>query len=274
MRHSLPRVAVLTPVHRPVPGYLAELHESLDAQTGVHWEWAIQIDGGRSLLRHVPRDVREDCRVTLDVNGRWFGQPVTRNIALTRIRHPLLQTVDADDVLLPGALAAAAHALTTEPDLGLAFGRTWVLRRDGVRAPAKNPYPPGRLEPGVLASDWHRRRGSCPIVVGSVMWRTVCVHAQGGWPASVAGPDVLLLLAVASAHPARCVDADTYLYRSHANQIHRSPLRFAMRPHYRALARRMLAAREELESMAAARAAPIAPVAPAAGEAEEGPLLV
>lgn len=180
-------------MHRPDPTYLAQLHESLDAQSGVTWEWAIQIDGGRSLMRRVPGDIRADGRVTLDNNGRWFGQAVTRNLALARVKHPLLQTVDADDLLLPGALAVAARALTADAELALAFGRTLRLRPDGARVPGKNPYPPGRLEPGRLARDWHRRGGSCPIVVGSVMWRTACVDAQGGWPALVAGMDVLLL---------------------------------------------------------------------------------
>jgi glycosyltransferase involved in cell wall biosynthesis len=242
MAHRLPPISVLTPVHRPEPRYLAQLHESLDAQTGVTWEWVIQIDGGRSLMRRVPRDVRADGRVTLDANGRWLGQAVTRNIALARVRHPYMQTVDADDLLLPGALETAGRALAGDTDLGLVFGRTLRLRRDGGRVPAKNPYPPGRLEPGRLARDWHRRGGSCPIVVGSVMWRTACVDAQGGWPALVAGMDVVLLLRVANAAPASCIDADTYLYRSHEAQVHRSALRFAMRPHYRVLARRMLAA--------------------------------
>jgi glycosyltransferase involved in cell wall biosynthesis len=240
-----PPVSLLTPVHRPRPCRLTELHESLDAQAGVDWEWTIQVDGGMSLLRQIPRDIRDDPRVALEANGRWFGQAVTRNLALARVRHPLLQTVDDDDLLFPGAIAAAACALTAEPALGLAFGRTWRLRLDGRRVPGKNPYPPGSIEPGVLAGDWRRRGGSCPIVVGSVMWRTACIEAQGGWPAAVAGMDVLLLLAVAHLHPARHLDADTYVYRDHRDQIHRDPLRYAMRPHYQALARRMLDARGE-----------------------------
>jgi glycosyltransferase involved in cell wall biosynthesis len=240
------RVSVLTPVRHLVGSYLAELHASLDAEADVEWEWVIQVDGGRSLLRSVPADIRSDPRVSLEANGRWLGQSITRNLALARVRHPALQTVDADDLLLPGALPAAVAVLRADPEVGLAFGRTWEQRSDGGRTLAKNPYPPGRLEPGVLVRDWERRGGSCSIVVGSVMWRTACVFAHGGWPASVAGPDVLLLLAVAGVHPAVCIDRDTYVYRTHPGQVHRGPLRHAMRPVYRTLARRMIAAREEL----------------------------
>jgi len=239
-------VSVLTPVQRPVGRYLSELHASLDAQAGVDWEWLVQLDGGASLLRRVPRAIRDDPRVAVEANGRWLGQAITRNLALVRARHRLLQTVDGDDVLLPGALAAGAAALHAEPDLGLAFGRTLELLPDGRRGPAKNPYPAGRIAPGALGRDWERRGGSCSIVVASAMWRIACVRAEGGWPASVAGLDVLLLLAVAAVHPARCVDADTYLYRTHPEQVHRSELRAAMRPHYRALARQLVAARAEL----------------------------
>jgi hypothetical protein len=237
---------VLTPVHRPVGRYLSELHETLAAQGGVDWQWVLQVDGGASLLRRIPRAVRTDPRVALEANGRWLGEAVTRNMALVRVDAPLLQTVDADDLLLPGALAAAAAALIVEPDLGLAFGRTLELTEDGRRRPAKNPYAPGRLGPAVLVRDWERRGGSCSIVVASAMWRTACVRAHGGWTGTVAGVDVLLLLAVASVHPARCVDCDTYVYRSHPHQIHRSALRAATKPHYRALGRAMIAARQEL----------------------------
>lgn len=238
-------VSVLTPMRRPVGRFLTDVHASLDAQGEVDWEWVIQVDGGPSLLRRLPHTIRSDPRVSVEANGRWFGQSITRNLALIRVRHPLLQTVDADDVLLPGALAAGAAALRAEPELALAFGRTWELLSDGSHAPAKNPYPPGRVEPGVLARDWERRGGSCSIVVASAMWRTACIRAHGGWPASVAGMDVLLLLAVSASHPARCLDVDAYLYRSHPDQQHRSALRYAMRPRYQEMARQMIAARAQ-----------------------------
>lgn len=245
MTHRL-RVSVLTPVHRPVARYLEELHASLDANHDVDWEWVVQVDGGTSLLRRLPRSLRADGRVSLEANGRWFGQAITRNLALLRVRYPLLQTVDADDLLLPGALDTAARALTAEPDLAFAFGRTLVTGPDGDWLAGKNLYAPGRIEPGVLSRDWERRGGSCSIVVGSAMWRTSVVQAHGGWPASVAGTDVILLLAVSAMAAGRCLDADTYVYRSHAGQLHRSALRFEMRPHYRAFARLMLSSRNAM----------------------------
>jgi glycosyltransferase involved in cell wall biosynthesis len=240
------RVSVLTPVHRPVAVYLADLHASLDAQEGVEWEWIVQVDGGESLVRRLPFAIRADGRVSVEANGRWLGQAVTRNLALARVRHALLQTVDADDLLLPGALAAAATALEREPGLAFAFGRTLELTDARTLGPAKNLYDPGPIPQGLLVRDWERRGGSCSIVVASAMWRTACVRAHGGWPATVAGTDVLLLLAVADLHPARCLPDETYVYRSHAAQLHRSGLRRATGRHYRALARGMLAARREL----------------------------
>lgn len=240
-------VSIITPVHRPVPRYLAELHASLDAQEPVEWEWLLQLDGDASLIRHVPEAIRSDRRVKLEANGRWLGQSVTRNLALVRASHSLLQTVDADDLLEPGALAAGAEAMAEHQDVALVFGRTHDLTADGELVEGKNLYPPGRIAPGVLAADWLRRGGSCSIVVPSVMWRTAAVEWEGGWPASVAGMDVLLLLAVSSWHPALCLDRYTYRYRQHPDQIHRSALRHEMRPKYRELARRMIAARAAVD---------------------------
>jgi glycosyltransferase involved in cell wall biosynthesis len=236
-------VSIVTPVHRPVPQYLTELHASLDAQAGVEWEWLIQVDGERPLLAEIPPEIRADGRVRLEANGRWLGQAVTRNLALVRTSHRLLQTVDADDLLEPGALAAGVEAMTDNPDVAVVFGRTRNLEPDGELVEGKNLYAPGRIEAGVLAGDWERRDGSCSIVVPSVMWRTCAVEAEGGWSASAAGEDVLLLLAVTARHPALCLESYTYRYRQHPDQTHRGQLRREMRPRYRALVRRMLAAR-------------------------------
>lgn len=242
---DLPRVSVLTPAHRPVDEYLLELHASLDAQEGVEWEWVLQLDGDGSLLDAIPEAIRSDERVAVQANGRWLGQSVTRNLGLVRTRHPYLQTVDADDVLEPGALETAAAALEAEPDAALAFGRTRDIAPDGTLVEGKNLYPPGLIPPEVFARDWELRGGSCSVVMPSIMWRTAAVDAACGWPASVAGMDVLLLLAVTSSRPAICLDRYTYRYRQHPEQVHRSALRFEMRPSYRALARRMLAARRD-----------------------------
>ena len=240
---AVPDVSVLTPLHRPVGAWLLELHASLDAQRGVAWEWVVQVDGDAALLEQVPEAIRSDPRVAAQANGGWFGQSVTRNLALVRCRAPLLQTVDGDDVLEPRALDVAARRLNDERDLGFVFGRTRDLTADGGLVEGKNLYPQGRIEPGVLARDWEERGGSCSIVVPSVMWRTAVVDARAGWPASIAGMDVLLLLSVAAEHPGFALGEYTYRYRCHPDQIHRGALRHAMRPAYRALARRMLGAR-------------------------------
>jgi glycosyltransferase involved in cell wall biosynthesis len=245
-------VSVLTPVGRPHPGYLSELHASLCAQDDVDWEWVIQLDGEASLVDELPEPIRADPRVAPEANGRWLGQAVTRNLALVRTRHRLLQTVDADDVLEPGALARGAEALCAHPDAGFAFGRTRDLQPDGELTEGKNVYAPGWIAPGVLAADWERRGGSCSIVVPSVMWRTAAVEREAGWAASAAGLDVLLLLAVSAREPAVCLDCYTYRYRQHDDQTSRSALRHEMRPRYRELARRMLAARAEVDAPARA----------------------
>lgn len=242
---SVPDVSVLTPVHRPVAAWLLELHAALDAQRGSDWEWVIQVDGDHALLEEIPASIRDDPRVAAEANGGWFGQSVTRNLALIRCRAPLLQTVDADDLLEPDALAVAARRLRADGDLGFVFGRTRDIAADGELVEGKNLYPPGRIEPGVLAADWERRGGSCSIIVPSVMWRTALVDARAGWPASVAGMDVLLLLSVASERAGYALPDYTYRYRSHPDQLHRTALRYAMRPRYRDLARRMLAARRD-----------------------------
>jgi hypothetical protein len=215
------RVAILTAVGRARPDWLLELHESIREQRGPAWLWAIQFDGEEVEL---PGEIAEDPHVAAEANGVHLGAAATRNLALARVREPFVQNVDADDLLLPGALAAGVEALSAEPEAAFAFGRTVHLEPDGRRThPWREAvaFPSGRIEAGVVSSFWleHGRDG---MPMSPVIWRRDRLVAIGGWPALHALYDTAAVMTAAELWPAVYLDLDTQLYRVHGGQTTRT----------------------------------------------------
>jgi len=158
----------------------------------------MQLDRGGSLIEHVPEDIRGDDLVKLEANGRWVRQSLTRQPGARPDRLPTPGHGRRRRPAPLDALGRRVEAMDGHPDVALVFGRTRDLAPDGELVEAKNLYPPGRIAPGVWGADWERRGGSCSIVVPTVMGGRPPSDSERGWPASVAGMDVLLLPAVSS----------------------------------------------------------------------------
>jgi cellulose synthase/poly-beta-1,6-N-acetylglucosamine synthase-like glycosyltransferase len=216
-------VSVLTAVSPSHLRYLDDAYESLRGEGDVAWEWVLQLDGD---LRPeaVSGSVRSDARVTVQANAARLGAAATRNRGLTRCAAELVQNLDSDDVLLPGSLHAGIEALRSDASLAFAFGRTADLHADG-RVVNKwehaVPYPPGRIEAGVL--DGHfLSEGTDPIPMSSLMWRKVRIYEAGGWSALSSLEDAALVYAVASRWPCYYLDRETQLWRVHPDQMTQS----------------------------------------------------
>src|SRR5882762_8878861 len=109
----MPLVTVLTAAHSGRAGFLAEAGRSLSGQvlpTGWRFEWVVQEDGPAPELGGV---VREFPFARYQANGAALGIGATRNLALTRADGELVNVLDSDDLLLPGALRVATGVFTT-----------------------------------------------------------------------------------------------------------------------------------------------------------------
>ena len=217
------RVAVVTAVMPTGADHLHEAYESLLDQTPVQWRWLIQVDGDDTAC--VPLRILSDCRVSAAANGRHCGAGITRNNALSRCEQTLVQTLDADDRLLPGALAVLAGALQDHPSAAFAFGRAQISIEDGTHFDSGDyePYAPGLIPAGVIPDDW-RRRGGPPLHPAGPMWRADILRAYGGWAALAIGEDTSVMVAATVHHPCVNVDCDTLWYRWHhsGGQLSRS----------------------------------------------------
>jgi glycosyltransferase involved in cell wall biosynthesis len=159
--------------------------------------------------------------VRVDWNLRRLGPAVSRNRALARSSGELLQNLDADDQLLPGALSALETALRADPAAAFAFGEAVDLHGDGRLARFPPTFPAGPVPPGEIPARWRSDPADywVPIHPAGIMWRRQVVLELGGWPALWGVDDTALLMSAAAVHPSVSLGRETFLYRRHERQI-------------------------------------------------------
>lgn len=226
-------VSVITPVHAPSVGYLADAYRSLAEQVmpdGWAWEWLVQEDGQTGLLDGLLPD---DPRISVGT-GRAGGPGVARTLALARAAGELVKVLDADDQLLPGVLARDIEALTQHPDIGWTASRVLDLLPDGSTVGFEEDPPDGPIARGVVLDFWRAHDHRASVHPASLCLRRDLLLALGGWMALPASEDTGLLIA-ASVVCDGYFTADPGLhYRKWPGQVtnqaaHREPGEFAAR---------------------------------------------
>lgn len=237
-------VSVLTAAARLDPAQVIDAYRSLLAQEGVEWEWVIQIDGQQ---RSLPGPLVDDPRVRIASNGSHQGAATTRNRALLRCRAALVQNLDDDDVLVPGALSALSNGLAEHPQCAFAFGDGYNFDQHGLpliwwRAP-EGVMAPGELFDRWMTEGWPQLTFP-PLAPQGVMWRRAILFAEGGWRAMSGSEDTALVMSAAEKHPSLGVGVPSIGVREHANRATRSPeLQGAKAQHWEFVRQHVLAQR-------------------------------
>lgn len=211
----MPTISLVTPVLAGLDEYLPALYESIETQQmpdGWKWEWLVQEDGETT---DPARRLPDDPRIHFDTGTR--GRAATaRTLALARATGELMRTVDADDILLPGALARDIDALTTNPAIG------WVVSPavdlwpsgetvTGPRDPESGPLPDRALYNG-------ESRGLLPVLGCTLAAHSDLIRAVGGWQALPVDEDVALLVAVEAVAPGWMLAEPSIYYRKWPGQ--------------------------------------------------------
>jgi glycosyltransferase involved in cell wall biosynthesis len=164
---ALPQVSVLMAVHNGLP-HLHEAIRSILAQTFGDFEFVIVDDGstdGTSAL--LAEYAASDDRIRLLTNERNLGLTPSLNVGLRASRAPLVARQDADDVSLPGRLAAQTAFMDAHPEVAL-LGTVAMLIDDAGRC---------MREPALPLSDaairWQLLFGN-PFCHSSAMFRRDC----------------------------------------------------------------------------------------------------
>lgn len=125
-----PEVSVIIPCHN-YAHYVGAAIASVRAQEGVSWECLVVDDGSTDGSPDaIAAAIGDDARFRL-LAGPNTGVAGARNRGARAARGRFLCFLDADDVLMPDALAVLARALRADRGLGVSYGRLAVLDAAG-----------------------------------------------------------------------------------------------------------------------------------------------
>jgi hypothetical protein len=199
---ALPLVSIVMPCHLATPAQAALLDETLQTvrdQTFQDYE-IILVDDGSPLPVAPAADAQGRITILRQDNA---GPALARNAGIARSRGRYLVFLDADDHLLPPALAAGIEALDTHPGAGFAVGPREEMTFEGEPVPWQVPPPPpqAHIYLPLLRFDWYI------IPPSSAMFRREVVEAVGGFRNPWGADDLDFYLRVAHRFAACCFQA-------------------------------------------------------------------
>ena len=165
------RLSILIPCFNAEP-FLSETIDSALGQMDLDDELIVQdavsTDGGLERLRAV---ALRDPRVKV-ISEKDAGQSDALNRALDRATGEWVLWLNADDVLLEGAIEALRTAIRDSPESSVIVGGHQIIRADGSIVDHFRANP--------LRVDWMIYHG-CAAFSGSILARTQLLRAIGGF---------------------------------------------------------------------------------------------
>ena len=220
----MPAISVLTAAYAPSAKFLPETMRSVLSQKlpdGWELEWVVQEDGPTPALEDV---LSGDSRVKYAANGTALAIGATRNLALSRVAGDLVQVLDHDDVLLPGALATMIPAFSNSR-VQWAVGQADDLLPDGTREVWPSALPPGHLSAGTVNRWAVEHDGNWPVHCAGLTMRTATLRAIGGWAGLPYDDDIIMFACLSEIADGYNEPSTTWLYRQHPAQVTRSDSR-------------------------------------------------
>ncbi len=172
-----PLVSIVVPCRidtRRQAELLDETLQTVDAQTVADYE-VVVVDDGSPLDMVAMVEAHRQTRLVRQANA---GPAAARNTGIDASRGEFLVFLDADDHLLPPALATGLAVLAEHDHCGFTVGAREEMTFEGAPVPWSVPAPPpcsGRIYQALLGFDWYIIPPSC------VMLRREVVDAIGGF---------------------------------------------------------------------------------------------
>lgn len=214
MASPAPLVSIVIPAYNYAM-FLPEAIESILSQDYPRIELLVIDDGSTDGTRELLASYGDRFWWDSQPNA---GQPATLNRGWQRAGGELLAYLNADDVLAPGAVAAAVAALQAQPAAVMTYCDFALI--DRASAETARHHMPARVDlPRLL------RTGFAPFGPGSFM-RRAAIEATAGWDPSLARvPDFDFALRLA------CLGTFVHVPRVMASfRVHESSISFAAPP--------------------------------------------
>lgn len=215
------KLSIITAAYAPLANYFRETIESVQRQElpdGWELEWLIQEDGQNPSLSRMVNDIPN---VRYAANKAHTGIAATRNLALTRATGDIVQVLDHDDLLLPGALKCLLPHFDN-PSIHWVVGQADDLLSDGTRREYESALPFGHIQAGEVNTWAMNHGGNWPIHCAGLLLRTHLVRAFGGWGGTPVDDDIIMFSALSECAGGYNEPSTTWLYRIHDRQTHRS----------------------------------------------------
>jgi glycosyltransferase involved in cell wall biosynthesis len=207
---TAPRVSVVMPV-RDGATYLVQALESVLDQSVKDIEVVVVDDGSTDATPEILRALAAgDARLRVETQSAK-GLTEALNKGWRASSAPYVARLDADDVALPGRLAAQARFLDDHPRVGVVGSAYFPLAHDGTRLPPVH-YP---VDDATLRRDLQRH--NC-LPHPTVMVRRAALEEAGGYRLDQA-EDYDLWLRIAERHELANLPEPYILYRHHAGQF-------------------------------------------------------
>ena len=204
-------ISVITPVLGTKADYIGDAYATLVSQElpdGWRWEWLIQQDGPEGAVPLPP----DDPRISFRVSHRWGRQALARNIALSRANGDLIKVLDADDMLVPGALTRDIDVFMSRPEITWTLARSLNYMPDGTTTRFPSNPSPGQIKHDVIFPYWEQHHEP-PVHPASLCVRRQALLALGGWMAVPGSEDTGLLLALDATSTGYFIDEPGLLHR-------------------------------------------------------------
>lgn len=129
--HEIPAVAVSMPAFNAARFVLDAVHSVL-RQTGVSLRLFVVDDGSTDETARRVADI-DDPRLVLLSNARRRGIGASHNRVLAASEAPLIAQVDADDIIVPGALRTMVDAMEGRDEVAQAYCDFFTMDASGNR---------------------------------------------------------------------------------------------------------------------------------------------
>ena len=193
--------------------FLADALASVRAQTWPQVEVIVVDDGSTDDPASVAR-AYPDVRL---MRQRNRGLSAARNAGWQASRGEITIFLDADDVLHPGAAAAAVAQFAAHPEAMMTFGRLELMDAAGRTIPASLPIVTERFYEELLRRNYIRTPAMAAL-------RRRVMELVGGFdPSCSPSADYDLYLRVARRYPVVAHGALVARYRQHTNNMSRNP---------------------------------------------------